>query len=204
MFCPHCGKNISDNIKFCPFCGTSIGTDQQTVNSQSNFYTSQNSANYPTPTYYAPNYNSSGISTSSGSKSINIFAIIGVILFVISIFLPFISSYYESISFAGLFSVCVSVGSNSNSMLFLFLSLAIFICMIVVFIMHLIKASQKAINVWSILSFVFFVIASMFIYMGISSSNSYGISLGTGFWLMLLAHIAILASGPIHKAVVKK
>ena len=78
--------------------------------------------------------------------------------------------------------------------------------MIVIIILQIAKAPQAASIVLAAISLVFLLIEIGVANSMVGDYASYGVSVSYsfGFWLMLLAHIAILASGPIHKAVVKK
>ena len=202
MFCPHCGNNIADDTKFCPFCGASTGASDAAApqtnptTSYSDPYAPQNTTN--TPPSYMPNFNAAGLAKTPKAKYTNVVAVVAAIVFFISMFFPFISASAMGYTQSATFMDCIGTGDPLLVIMILF--------MIVIIILQIAKAPQAASIVLAAISLVFLLIE-----IGVANSTvgdyaSYGVSVSYsfGFWLMLLAHIAILASGPIHKAVVKK
>lgn len=208
MFCPHCGNNIADNTKFCPFCGASTGASDAAApqtnptTSYTDPYAPQNTTNTPpqpsTPPSYMPNFNAAGLAKTPKAKYTNVVAVVAAIVFFISMFFPFISASAMGYTQSATFMDCIGTGDPLLVIMILF--------MIVIIILQIAKAPQAASIVLAAISLVFLLIE-----IGVANSTvgdyaSYGVSVSYsfGFWLMLLAHIAILASGPIHKAVTKK
>ena len=201
MFCPHCGNSIADNTKFCPFCGASTGASDAAAPqtnptaSYSDPYASQAPTNTPptytppqqpsTPPSYMPNFNAAGLAKVPKAKYTNIVAIIAAVVFFIS-------------TQSATFMDCIATGDPLLVIMILF--------MIVIIILQAAKAPQAATIVLAALSLIFLLIEVGVANGMVSDYSSMGVSVSYsfGFWLMLLAHIAILASGPIHKAVVKK
>ncbi|HIW15123.1 MAG: zinc-ribbon domain-containing protein [Acutalibacteraceae bacterium] len=214
MFCPHCGNSIADNTKFCPFCGASTGASDAAAPqtnptaSYSDPYASQAPTNTPptytppqqpsTPPSYMPNFNAAGLAKVPKAKYTNIVAIIAAVVFFISMFLPFISASAMGFTQSATFMDCIATGDPLLVIMILF--------MIVIIILQAAKAPQAATIVLAALSLIFLLIEVGVANSMVSDYSSMGVSVSYsfGFWLMLLAHIAILASGPIHKAVVKK
>lgn len=215
MFCPHCGNSIADNTKFCPFCGASTGASDAAApqtnptTSYTDPYAPQNTTNTPpqpsTPPSYMPNFNAAGLAKNPKAKYTNIVAVVSAIVFFISMFLPFISASFLGYTQNVAFVDAISTGDPLLIIMVLF--------MIVIIILQAAKAPQVATIVLAALSLIFLLaevgMANDIVNKAVNEYSSYygvdiGYSYSFGFWLMLLAHIAILASGPIHKAVVKK
>ncbi len=208
MFCPHCGNSIADNTKFCPFCGASTGASDAAApqtnptTSYTDPYAPQNTTNPPpqpsTPPSYMPNFNAAGLAKTPKAKYTNIVAVVSAIVFFISMFLPFVSASALGYTQSATFMDCIGTGDPLLVIMILF--------MIVIIILQIAKAPQAASIVLAAISLVFLLIEVGVANSMVGDYASYGVSVSYsfGFWLMLLAHIAILASGPIHKAVAKK
>lgn len=208
MFCPHCGNSIADNTKFCPFCGASTGASDAAApqtnptTSYTDPYAPQNTTNTPpqpsTPPSYMPNFNAAGLAKNPKAKYTNIVAVVSAIVFFISMFLPFVSASALGYTQSATFMDCIGTGDPLLVIMLLF--------MIVIIILQIAKAPQAASIVLAAISLVFLLIEVGVANSMVGDYASYGVSVSYsfGFWLMLLAHIAILASGPIHKAVTKK
>lgn len=208
MFCPHCGSSIADNTKFCPFCGASTGASDAAApqtnptTSYTDPYAPQNTTNTPpqpsTPPSYMPNFNAAGLAKNPKAKYTNIVAVVSAIVFFISMFLPFVSASALGYTQSATFMDCIGTGDPLLVIMILF--------MIVIIILQIAKAPQAASIVLAAISLVFLLIEVGVANSMVGDYASYGVSVSYsfGFWLMLLAHIAILASGPIHKAVTKK
>lgn len=208
MFCPHCGNSIADNTKFCPFCGASTGASDAAApqtnptTSYTDPYAPQNTTNTPpqpsTPPSYMPNFNAAGLAKNPKAKYTNIVAVVSAIVFFISMFLPFVSASALGYTQSATFMDCIGTGDPLLVIMILF--------MIVIIILQIAKAPQAASIVLAAISLVFLLIEVGVANSMVGDYASYGVSVSYsfGFWLMLLAHIAILASGPIHKAVTKK
>lgn len=208
MFCPHCGNSIADNTKFCPFCGASTGASDAAApqtnptTSYTDPYAPQNTTNTPpqpsTPPSYMPNFNAAGLAKNPKAKYTNIVAVVSAIVFFISMFLPFVSASALGYTQSATFMDCIGTGDPLLVIMILF--------MIVIIILQIAKAPQAASIVLAAISLVFLLIEVGVANSMVGDYASYGVSVSYsfGFWLMLLAHIAILASGPIHKAVAKK
>lgn len=208
MFCPHCGNSIADNTKFCPFCGASTGASDAAApqtnptTSYTDPYAPQNTTNTPpqpsTPPSYMPNFNAAGLAKNPKAKYTNIVAVVSAIVFFISMFLPFVSASALGYTQSATFMDCIGTGDPLLVIMILF--------MIVIIILQIAKAPQAASIVLAAISLVFLLIEVGVANSMVGDYASYGVSVSYsfGFWLMLLAHIAILASGPIHRAVTKK
>ncbi len=208
MFCPHCGNSIADNTKFCPFCGASTGASDAAApqtnptTSYTDPYAPQNTTNTPpqpsTPPSYMPNFNAAGLAKNPKAKYTNIVAVVSAIVFFISMFFPFVSASALGYTQSATFMDCIGTGDPLLVIMILF--------MIVIIILQIAKAPQAASIVLAAISLVFLLIEVGVANSMVGDYASYGVSVSYsfGFWLMLLAHIAILASGPIHKAVTKK
>ncbi len=212
MFCSRCGKTIPGTSKFCPYCGASVSPATPPV-SHPNAYPSppytgaQPSHSYPKPLVKTQ---------TAKTRYTNRIALIGVAVFVLSLFLPFLTvsgmGTSQSASFISLFS------SNSP----LALMIPILLCMAAIVVFQIVKAPQPATIVAAILSLIFLcsfisiINSAVEETMNAYEANSttlfyYGItdvdisfSFSFGFWLMLLSHIVILLSTPLHKAIAKK
>lgn len=212
MFCSRCGKTIPGTSKFCPYCGASVSPATPPV-SHPNAYPSppytgaQPSHSYPKPLVKTQ---------TAKTRYTNRIALIGVAVFVLSLFLPFLTvsgmGTSQSASFISLFS------SNSP----LALMIPILLCMAAIVVFQIVKAPQPATIVAAILSLIFLCSLISIINSAVEETmnayeaNSttlfyYGItdvdisfSFSFGFWLMLLSHIVILLSTPLHKAMAKK
>lgn len=211
MFCSRCGKTIPGTSKFCPYCGASVSPATPPV-SHPNAYPSppytgaQPSHSYPKPLVKTQ---------TAKTRYTNRIALIGVAVFVLSLFLPFLTvsgmGTSQSASFISLFS------SNSP----LAVMILLLLCMAVILILQVAKAPQPATIVMAVLSLILLLIFAGIINSTIQDAASayqdnattlfyYGItdvdisfSFSFGFWLMLLSHIVILFSSPLHKAIAK-
>lgn len=80
MFCPKCGKEINDNVKFCMHCGFAIKKNDGMDNNNS---TSNKTPQDINPAYIQPQYNSFNNSViSKPKKRVSVKAIISVIVVV--------------------------------------------------------------------------------------------------------------------------
>lgn len=202
MFCPHCGNNIADNTKFCPFCGASTGASDAAApqtnptTSYADPYAPQNTTN--TPPSYMPNFNAAGLAKTPKAKYTNVVAVVAAIVFFISMFMPFVSASAMGVTQSASFVDTISSGDPVIILMILI--------MVVIIILQAAKAPQAVTIVLAAISLICLLAEVAIANDAVSQYTSYGVSVSYsfGFWLMLLAHIAILASGPIHKAVVKK
>lgn len=212
MFCSRCGKTIPGTSKFCPYCGASVSPATPPVshpNAYSPFTRTQ-------PSYSHPPYTQPLVKNQASKvRYTNSIALLGVAAFVLSLFLPFLTvsgmGERQSASFINLFAP----DSPLAVMILLLL------CMAVILILQVAKAPQPATIVMAVLSLILLLIFAGIINSTIQDAASayqdnattlfyYGItdvdisfSFSFGFWLMLLSHIVILFSSPLHKAIAK-
>ena len=205
MTCPHCGKDLAEGTRFCAYCGNPTNSAPPV---QNNAPQPQN----PQPPYAPmpqqpqqrppyvppqPQYTVPGLNQKP--RYTNPIALIAAIVAIASMFMPLITASAMGISQ----SVTLFQAFTQS---FDFMILLIILMMIAVVIMQLAKASQVPSIVMAALSLVF-----MFIEVGVAnetfnqvSSMGVKISYDFGFWLMILALIAVIVSSPIYNAINKK
>lgn len=100
IYCPHCGKQISDKATTCPHCNTALQTDQSPVQPQAmqQPYTQNTNATQQSVYVNVPDKQSNGIGTAG-----LVFAILGLFLGWIPVLGWIIWFFGALFSFIGLF-----------------------------------------------------------------------------------------------------
>ena len=219
MTCPHCGKELAEGTRFCAYCGNAISSanpvqnsapqpqnpqppytsiPQQPQNSQAP-YTPMPQQPQQRPSYVPPQPHYTVPGLNQKPRYTNPIALIAAIVAIASMFMPLVTASAMGISQ----SVTLFQALTQS---FDFLILLIILMMIAIVIMQLAKAPQVPSIVMAALSLIF-----MFIEVGVAnetfnqvSSMGVKISYDFGFWLMILALIAVIASSPIYNAINKK
>lgn len=116
---------------------------------------------------------------------------------------PFLS--IETSNYFSTYSISVSLSDLISLVGVDFAVVMMFLCMAAIIVLQCVKAPQTYTIVLAAISLVLLLaeIGAVESSPDVATSVE-NLSYSFGFWLMLLAHIVILVSGPIHKAVVKK
>lgn len=205
MKCPHCGKNLADGARFCAYCGNPVHSMPPVQNNASQ---PQNPTSFTPPPqqlqqrppYVPPQqyYNIPGL-TAQKPRYMNLIALIAAVIALVSMFLPFVTASAMGISQS--VTLFQAFTNSFDPMIIL-----IILMMVAVVIMQLAKAPQVPSIVLAALSLVFIFIEVGIAGEAFSAASSMGVkvSYDFGFWLMILALIAIIVSSPIYNAIYKR
>ena len=208
-----CGAQFPDNTKFCSKCGSALNAGPSNTNDNStpnNYYNANYNnpqANYQNANYNNPqgNYQNANYNNPQGnfqygmtntyakiaSKKPNIIGIVAGALLIISTLLP-----YATISFMGQ-SESKSLISAGDGVFFLLIGIAA----IVVSIFNL----NIGVLITGIVS-TLFALYEVIDFSKVMDNSYYSnfVHRGVGFYLMIIASLAIIAAMPVWKIIANK
>lgn len=190
MFCPNCGKQLEDTVKFCDGCGSRVAEEAattQTVNA---------TGSKPLLAFKV-----AGIDFSISLAKIDLIGLIAAIVAIIALYLP-----YVTISAFGM-SESTSFSSGEDY--------GIILTLLIVFIVFNVFGFSKIKNVVGYAYFIIMIIEAISFSSEIKQYyvdylKYYGdyfkdvISYGIGFWLLLISGLVMVAVPLVKKFVLKK
>lgn len=185
MFCPNCGKQLDDTVKFCDGCGSKVADETATTQ------TANASGSKPLVAF-----NVAGINFSIVKEKIDFIGLIAALVAFIALFLPY---FTISVPLLGI-SESYTFYHNSNNGSFILVVLLLYI-FFNVFGFKTIK------NIVGYVYCVFMVIAALSFVSEIK--NNYRnfknlIDYNAGFWLLVITAIIIAGVPLVKKFILKK
>lgn len=183
MFCPKCGKQLEDTVKFCDGCGSKVADETATTQ------TANASGSKPLVAFKV-----AGINFSIVKEKIDFIGLIAAVVALIALFLP-----YATISVFG-FSQSATFFHDANNGAFVLIALLAYIfCNIFGFT----KVKDSLGYVYSV---IMIITAIDFVSEVKKTLGDYDdmLKYGAGFWLLIITAIVIVGMPIVKKFVLKK